>query len=421
MVATAGHPGDRTVEERHESDARSEPDVGPDREASSQVRPSPGKRARRPARRHRADPPPSATTLLKAMAPALFNAEHRHALHQLVLVQLAVILVVVLTTLPFVFGSMRAELTQSEENTLFEFPGGQPVGEAHVDVDMQPHTYFNIAAVSLDESLGSVTLALSGHRVCPSTCPDVIIQLVSLNDDAHHRRALPPSATIELDPDATTFTQTIELPLQGEPSLYPFDSYTLWLGLAGTVEEDEERVQLTADLVAGQAMVTTQDQLRDFDLAQPVAIDPQRVQADTDPFDFFGVQELQFDRPVHLKILTAVLLSLIAASAIIAVAMRDIRDLVFGIGSLIIAIWGIRSVLMPESLDVSTSIDFALLIIILLVLLGLTARAAWSFSRPDDVPTILRRWHERLRFPRGANSLPAPSAGGGEAVRGQSD
>jgi hypothetical protein len=322
---------------------------------------------------------------------------------------MAVVLVIVLTALPFVFGSMRAELTQSEENTLFDFPGGQAVDEAHVDVDMQPHTYINIAAVGLDEVLGSVTLAVSGHRICPSTCPDVVINMVSLNDDAHHRRALPPSATMELTPDMDTFTQTVELPLQGEPSLYPFDSYTVWLGLAGTVEEDEEAVQLTADLVAGHAMVTTQDQLRDFDLAQPAAIDPSRVHADTDPFDFFGVQELQFNRPVHLKILTAVLLSLIAASAIIAVAMRDIRDLVFGIGSLIIAIWGIRSVLMPEALSVTTSIDFALLIIILLVLLGLTVRTAWNFGRPEDLPAVIRRWRGRGRTDRdtGSRSVPA--------------
>ena len=45
-------------------------------------------------------------------------------------------------------------------------------------------------------------------------------------------------------------------------------------------------------------------------------------------------------------------------------------DLIVGIGSLILGIWGVRSVLVPSSLPVVTSIDLALSVIILFVLLG---------------------------------------------------
>jgi hypothetical protein len=106
---------------------------------------------------------------------------------------------------------------------------------------------------------------------------------------------------------------------------------------------------------------------------------------------------MRFDRPVHLEILAALLISLVAVCAIIAVAMKDIRDLVFGIGSLILAIWGVRSVLTPEAINVTTSVDMALSIIILLVLLGLTARATWSFGASDDLPSLVRRWRAKLR------------------------
>jgi hypothetical protein len=52
------------------------------------------------------------------------------------------------------------------------------------------------------------------------------------------------------------------------------------------------------------------------------------------------VQRLIFDRPDHLEILTVLPVLPIAASALVAVAMRQIGDLAFGIGGLILAIWG---------------------------------------------------------------------------------
>jgi len=46
---------------------------------------------------------------------------------------------------------------------------------------------------------------------------------------------MPPSAAVTLPPSGTSeqvVTQTIELPLRGIPSRYPFDSYEMWLGVA---------------------------------------------------------------------------------------------------------------------------------------------------------------------------------------------
>ena len=277
------------------------------------------------------------------------------------------------------------------------FPGGAPVAERLVNDEEKAHSYLNIAAVALNEEEGSVTLAISGHRICDDTCPDVTVALVSLQDDAHHRRALPPSTVIELTPDVDIFTQTVQLPCRGSPASTRSTPTPCGWGSRGQSTEDGQVTPLTAELVADQAIITTQDQLRDFDMVQPVGIDPQRVRSGNDPFDFFGVQEQRFDRPVHMKILAALLIALIAVSAIIAVAMRDIRDLIFGIGSLILAIWGVRSVLAPEALSVTTSVDMALSIIILLVLLILTARAAWSFGAAAELPALARRIRAKLR------------------------
>jgi hypothetical protein len=78
-----------------------------------------------------------------------------------------------------------------------------------------------------------------------------------------------------------------------------------------------------------------------------------------------------------------------------AVAMRSMTDLIVGIGSLILGIWGVRSVLVPSSLPVVTSIDLALSVVILFVLLGLSVHAALHFRRQSDLPPVT--WRRRSR------------------------
>jgi hypothetical protein len=319
-----------------------------------------------------------------------------HLWPRLALVQAVLLLAAVVIALPVAFRSMGILLTDGQARTLYEFPSGQAATAAATEALAESENYFNIAAIDLDEDLGSITLAISGHRVCPDDgCSTLTFNLVSLEDDADVRRALPPSAPMTLTPDQEIFSQTVQLPVRGQPSQYPFDDYLLWLGLAGTVVEDGEKIDLTPELLAQRAVITTQNQLRDYLMAPPVQIDPTRVAALNDPQDFVGVQQLRFERPVHQEILAVLLILLIAVSAIMAVAMRNMTDLIVGIGSLILGIWGVRSVLVPSSLPVVTSIDLALSVIILFVLLGLSVRAALHFHKQSELPPVA--WRRRLR------------------------
>jgi hypothetical protein len=316
---------------------------------------------------------------------------------RLALVQAVLLLAAVVIALPVAFRSMGILLTDGQARTLYEFPGGQPVtADATVAFADAENYFFNIAAIDLDEDLGSITLAISGHRVCPDdACSALTFTLVSLEDDADVRRALPPSAPMTLTPDDEIFSQTVQLPIRGQPSQYPFDDYLLWLALSGTVVDDGEKIELTPALLQERAIITTQNQLRDYLMVPPVEIDPARVAALNDPHDFVAVQQLRFERPVHQEILAVLLILLIAVSAIMAVAMRSMTDLIVGIGSLILGIWGVRSVLVPSSLAVVTSIDLALSVIILFVLLGLSVRSALHFRKQSDLPPVT--WRRRSR------------------------
>jgi hypothetical protein len=319
-----------------------------------------------------------------------------HLWPRLALVQAVLLLAAVVIALPVAFRSMGVLLTDGQARTLYEFPGGQAVTAAMTQALAGSESYFNIAAIDLDEDEGSITLAISGHRVCPDAgCSTLTLNLISLEDDADVRRALPPSAPMTLTPDQEIFSQTVQLPVRGQPSQYPFDDYQLWLGLSGKVEVDGKKIELTPELLAKRAVITTQNQLRDFLMAPPVKIDPARATALTDPQAFVAVQELRFERPVHQEILAVLLILLIAISAIMAVAMRNMTDLIVGIGSLILGIWGVRSVLVPSSLSVVTSIDLALSVVILFVLLGLIVRSAIHLRKQSELPPVT--WRRRSR------------------------
>jgi FtsH-binding integral membrane protein len=97
------------------------------------------------------------------------------------------------------------------------------------------------------------------------------------------------------------------------------------------------------------------------------------------------VEEITFERPAYLKVLAVVLVVLIAVSATMALFTREVSDLTLGIGGLILGVWGIRSILMPQGLSTVTAIDLALSWLILLLLLGLALRAALHFLRHSEL------------------------------------
>jgi hypothetical protein len=314
-------------------------------------------------------------------------------LHRMAWAQAMLLLIVVVIALPVAFRSMGVQLNESQVRTLYLFPEGTPLSAQTVTDESKSESFYNVAAINIDEGAGNVTLAISGQRACMETCPTMKFHLVSLDDDADIRRALPPSVPMVVESSDQIFSATAQLPLRGQPSKYPFDDYVLWLGIYGTRTDDGATKVLTEDNIRGHAFLTVQNQLRDFTMRPPVQINPDRAQAERDVIDFFGVQELRFERPIHMKILTVLLLVLITVSALTAVARRDVSDLIVGVGSLVIGIWGVRSILVPQPIPVVTSVDLALSVVILFVLLGLLLRTAQHLQRTAELPFVGR--HDR--------------------------
>jgi hypothetical protein len=309
---------------------------------------------------------------------------HRHWYRLALIVTLLMVLGVV-ALLPLAITSMQEVLGRGPD-TLYDLVTGQPVDPEAVLEAEEEATYVNLGIVGLDESTGLLTIAVSGNRHCQGPCPTTSMTLAALDDDADQRRGLPPSDTLTLQPADTVFSQSVQLPLRGQPSLYPFDEYTIWLGVGGTATYADGTVQELSPATLGERVLTLQNRIGDMVMLPPVPVDPQDAHALSDPFAFLAVQSLTFGRPAYLEVLAVVLVLLIAISAALALFTRGVNDLALGVGGLILGVWGIRSVLMPTSLSTVTAIDLALSWVILLLLLGFALRVALHFHRRSDLP-----------------------------------
>ena len=293
--------------------------------------------------------------------------------------------VVVIALLPLAVASMQEALGRGPD-TLYDLVTGQPVDPAAVTAAEEGAIYINLGIIGLDESTGLLTIAVSGNRHCTGPCPTTTLSFTGLDDDADQRRGLPPSATLTLQPADTVFSQSVQLPVRGQPNLYPFDTYSIWLGVSGVVKDaDGTVVELTSSTLGGRVM-TLQNRIPDLVMLAPVSVDPQDAQSVTDPFAFLSVQSLTFGRPAYLEVLAVVLIVLITISAALALFMRSVNELALSVGGLILGVWSIRSVLMPTSHPTVTAIDLALSWVILLLLLGFALRTILHFHRHSDLP-----------------------------------
>jgi hypothetical protein len=212
------------------------------------------------------------------------------------------VVILVLALLPSALLSMARELRGQAVDSVYDLFTGM---EVDVDQTFGPDTAFvNVTVTNLDELSRTATLTVSGHRVCGAVCPPTTGTFFSLGSNAAERRGLPPSAQVTVPGETGTYTFTIELPIDGTPQLYPFDTYTLLLGLvvSVTLPNGRQEVVTVPDRVREFVSLTLEDQVVRLNMNPPVPVEPASVHSETDPVDFLLVDQLHncsgIDRPI---------------------------------------------------------------------------------------------------------------------------
>jgi hypothetical protein len=255
-----------------------------------------------------------------------------------------------------------------------------------------PRTSIHISIAGLDEVQQRLTLRVSGNHVCPPGCnwTDRLI-FFSIRTNEAETAGMPPSATIDLAPGHLVVTNTLELPIRGQPGLYPFDEYDIWLGIGlARVFPDGSVRPYSAAEAAEDISITFQEQLPRQIMEPPVQIAPAALAQPDDPYPYLAVESLRFERPQHVRVLGVLLVLLVAAAAAYAVFWRPLQDLVLNAGALVLGVWGIRAIITPSNFSHLTAIDLALSVIILFLLGAITFRALQFAHGRSGVPLFRR-------------------------------
>ena len=195
-------------------------------------------------------------------------------------------------------ASVIDELARSPRDTIYLLSAAPPPptgGTAQTPVDAYA---LHVAVVALDEAKELATLRVYAVRTCPTTCPNAGISLLALGGPAAERLGLPPKATIAAPPNTQEVTGTVELPVRGEPTLYPFDTTELLLGvLAQEIRPDGTLAPMLPLGGDPPTYLTLQSQVQGAVMAEPGPVDPASVRASVDPTSLVYVRALYFRRP----------------------------------------------------------------------------------------------------------------------------
>ncbi|MGI9252289.1 MAG: hypothetical protein ACR2J8_00965 [Thermomicrobiales bacterium] len=301
-------------------------------------------------------------------------AMERRARGALVIVGLMVMIVAVL--LPVVIFSLSRSLQSVEEHPVYNLVTGNL--ETNIEAkEGDDVTFANISIVSIDESTRAATLLVSGNRNCGKLCVKLDIEVYSLASEGSLRRGLPPSVALNVPEASGPLTETVTLPVSGNPQRYPFDEYTLVLGMtARATRPDGGVISVPLQQMTQRSVLTVDSSLVRLSMHTPTPLDPAAMTPAGSEAPFLFAQKLVFSRPLYLQIICTLLVMLISASGFFALWTQTLRQLSLGIGGLILGIWGVRSIVIQGNLPEVTVVDSVLAIIILLLLLGVAVRVA---------------------------------------------
>jgi len=305
----------------------------------------------------------------------------RRLLHyRIALTLIAVLLLFILVTLPFTVASVVDDLLGRSSGHAFRLAWGPPAMEAPT------HSRLQVGIVELDPYKLQATLRVSGHHVCQVPCPwneRVVFFALPLHEP--QPEGLPPSASVTLPPEQVEVTQSIQLPVYGNPARYPYDEYELVLGVVLQHVYPDGTVQTLSPAEAmGHLFLTLQEQLPRHSMDPPVVVDAADLQrsAPALPYGYLTLQRVTITRPLYTKVLAVLLVLLITVAAAYAVFMRPLSELVVNAGALVLGVWGIRGILVSQNYPGLTAVDLALSVVIIFLLGAITVRAfAFLYER----------------------------------------
>ncbi|WP_284944024.1 hypothetical protein [Acidisoma cladoniae] len=243
-----------------------------------------------------------------------------------------------------------------------------------------------IKLTHIDEVGNRATIQVSGYHYCIGNCSHTRDRLLVSAYQAQGRNAVsvPTSATIDLPSDDSEISSTIVLPIDGQITLYPFDTYALRIGVAvertQTDAQGQTRSFIDSSGQKGSLMLSFSETIPRLDASAPRAVDPVQATPARAPYRYASAFEVTLSRPLYTKVVVVVLVGLILMASVLVVLLTTFHDLVLNIGATILGIWGARALLLGEFPPDTTLIDLILLGTIVFVMLGVGVKSLYYFG-----------------------------------------
>jgi len=294
-------------------------------------------------------------------------------------------------TLPFSVKSVVDDVLGPATGRVVKITRDRP------DATHKDHTKVHLAFVSLDETQPLARIRVSGHHTCVECDWNDRLLLVSVTQDDLDLDGLPVGVT--LAQNNAEISEVVQPPVRGHPIHYPFDRYSLVVGVVLQRLRGESPPQTPSPAEAkGHLFLSLQELLPQQNMIGPTMLDRASIRAADDPFEHVEAFEVKFERPPYLRVLTVMLVLLMASAAAYSVFLRPLHDLVLNSGALVLGVWGIRSILTPANLFYITAIDLALSVVIILTLGAITVRAL-VFAHDEAGMRLLRRRGQEMDRP----------------------
>jgi hypothetical protein len=255
----------------------------------------------------------------------------------------------IVVTLPFSVKSVVDDILGPVTGRVIKITRDRP------DASHWNHTKVHLAFVDLDETQLRASIRVSGHHTCVACDWNDRLLLVSVTQDDLDADGMPPSVGVTLSQNNAEISEVVQLPVRGHPIHYPFDSYSLVVGVVlQRLRGNSPPQTLSPAEAKGHLFLSLQELLPRQTMIGPTLLDRASIRAADDPFEYVEAFEVKFERPTYLRVLAVMLVLLIASAAAYSVFLRPLHDLVLDSGALVLGVWGIRSILTPANLNYIT-------------------------------------------------------------------
>lgn len=291
----------------------------------------------------------------------------------------------IVVTLPFSVKSVVDDILGPVTGRVVRLTRDRP------DVSHPSHTKVHLSFVALDETQLLASIRVSGHHTCAACDWNDRLLLVAVTKDDLYADGMPPSVSVTLSQNNAEVSEVVQLPVRGHPIHYPFDNYSLVVGVVlQRLRPGSPPQTLTPPEAKGHLFLSLQELLPRQTMIGPTMLDRASIRAADDPFEYVEAFEVKFERPRYLRVLTVMLVLLMASAAAYSVFLRPLHDLVLNSGALVLGVWGVRSILTPANLFYITAIDLALSVVIIFTLGAITVRAL-VFVHDEAGMRLIRR------------------------------